>query len=222
MSARDWTAVDQSLASLLVKPDEGLEAALHTSAEAGLPTIAVSANLGKLLTLLVQMSGAHRVLEIGTLGGYSTICLARGLSPGGELVSLELVEAHAKLARTNIANAGLSAAVQVHVGPAAAALAQMAAEAVEPFDFVFIDADKEGYPAYLQGVLALSRPGTVIVADNIVRDGAVFDPDQSNQTLRGVRTFLDDVASNSRLEAVGLQMVGSKGYDGILIARVVG
>lgn len=220
MTEETWTAVDTALAELLLRPDERSVAALRASENAGLPPIAVSPNLGKLLTLLVQMCGAQRVLEIGTLGGYSTIFLARGIHAGGALVSLELREEHAAVARSNVADAGLSAIVEIRVGPAAESLAQMAADEVEPFDFVFIDADKEGYPDYLKGALALSRPGTVIVADNIVRDGAVFDADQDNNMLSGIRTFLANVAAEPRLSAVGLQLVGSKGYDGILIARV--
>ena len=222
MSSDVWTAVDEALAAQLIKADEGLEAVLRASEEAGLPPIAVSPNLGRFLTLLVQMSGARRILEIGTLGGYSTIWLARGLPADGVLISLELMELHAEVARTNIGSAHLSAAVEIRVGPAKEGLAKLAAEGAEPFDFVFIDADKEGYSDYLAGALAVSRPGTVIVADNIVREGAVFDSTQSNSTLEGIRSFLDDVAASPHLSAVGLQLVGVKGYDGIVIARVTG
>jgi len=216
-----WLAVDEALAELLVGPDPVLDAALADSADAGLPDIAVSPNLGKLLSMLVQISGALRVLEVGTLGGYSTICLARGLPAGGELVSLELEEDHARVARRNLERAGLSEVARVVVGSALDSLTRLQADGAEPFDFVFLDADKEGYPAYLEASLALSRPGTVIVADNVVRKGAVFDPDQSDPLLEGVREFLQDLSNNPRLSAVALQLVGSKGYDGIAVARVV-
>lgn len=221
MSSDPWLAADEALAELFVKPDAGLAEALVSSAEAGLPEIAVSPNLGKLLFLLVQISGAKRVLEIGTLGGYSTIWLARGLPPHGSLVSLELEERHAKVARRNLARTGLADIVSIEVGPATQSLAELIAAGAGPFDLIFIDADKENYPAYLEGALALSRPGSVIVADNVVREGAVFDAAQTNPVLEGIRTFLADVASNPRLSAVGLQLVGSKGYDGIAIVRVV-
>lgn len=221
MSDDTWLAVDQALADLLVEPDPALDAALASSTAAGMPEISVSANLGKLLCLLVQISGAERVLEIGTLGGYSSIWLARGLSSGGSLLSLELHEAHAEVARANLARAGLADVATVRVGAAADSLSDLGREGAGPYDFVFLDADKEGYPAYLAGVLALSRPGTIIVADNIVRSGAVFDSDQSDPVLEGVRTFLHDLSANPRLTGVGLQLVGAKGYDGIAIARVV-
>lgn len=221
MSHDTWTAVDEALAELLVEPDSALDAALATSSHAGLPDIAVSPNLGKFLSLLVQISGARRVLEVGTLGGYSTIWLAKSLPAGGTVTTLELDEAHANVARGNLERAGLGDRVQIRVGLATDELSAMTNEGVEPFDFIFLDADKEGYPAYFAGGLALSRPGTLIVADNVVRDGAVFDAAQSTPVLEGVRTFLSDVAAEPRVEAVGLQMVGTKGYDGIAIARVV-
>ena len=215
-----WVHVDEALADLLIEPDPDLDAALSVSEEAGLPAIAVSPNLGKFLALLVQISGARRVLEIGTLGGYSTIWLARALPAGGHLLSLELLESHAEVARRNLAVAGLSDVVEVRVGPASETLAALDAENTEHFDFIFIDADKEGYPQYLRGALALARPGTVIVADNIVRSGGVFDPDRTDPVLEGVRTFLADLSAEPRLSAAGLQIVGSKGYDGLAIARV--
>ncbi len=221
MTTERWLAVDEALADLFVAPDPALDGALASSTEAGLPEIAVSPNLGKFLALLVRVSGATRVLEIGTLGGYSTIWLARSLPPGGSLVSLELLDKHAEVARHNVAQAGLADRVTIRVGPAADSLRDLATEEAEPFDFVFLDADKEGYPEYLAGALPLSRPGTLIVADNVVRDGAVFDPAQSNPVLEGVRGFLRDLAANPRLTSVGLQIVGAKGYDGIAIARVV-
>ncbi len=221
MSDPTWLAVDEALADLFVGPDETLDAVLESSAAAGMPEISVSANLGKLLSLLVQISGAIRVLEIGTLGGYSTVWLARGLPAEGSLVSLELREDHAKLARLNLERAGLGHVATVRVGAAAASLRDLIAEGAPPFDFIFLDADKESYPIYLEGALALSRPGTLIVADNIVRKGAVFDATQSTPVLEGIRTFLRDMSANPRLSGVGLQLVGSKGYDGIAIARVI-
>ena len=222
MSSDVWLAVDESLADLFVERDAGLEAALEATAEAGMPPIGVSRNLGKLLYLMVQMSGTRRILEIGTLGGYSTIWLARALPPDGVLISLELLDEYAAVARKNVKRAGLSDVVEIRVGAAKEGLAQLAAEDVDPFDFVFIDADKEGYSDYLAGALGVCRAGTVIVADNVVRDGAVFDDARSDPVLEGVRSFLDDVAANPRLSAVGIQLVGAKGYDGIAIARVAG
>ena len=222
MSSDVWIAADQSLAGLFIERDVGLEAALEASRKAGLPPIAVSPNLGKLLYLMVQMTGTRRILEIGTLGGYSTIWLARALHPDGVLVSLELQGEYARIARQNVERAGLSDLVEIRVGAAKEALAQLATEDIDPFDFVFIDADKEAYPDYLAGALPLCHAGTVIVADNVVRDGAVFDAAQSDPVLEGIRGFLDAVAANPRLSAVGIQLVGAKGYDGIAIARVEG
>ena len=222
MSSDVWIAADQSLADLFIERDVGLEAALEASSKAGLPPIAVSPNIGKLLYLMVQMTGTRRILEIGTLGGYSTIWLARALPPDGVLVSLELQGEYARIARRNVERAGLSDLVEIRVGAAKEALAQLAVENIEPFDFVFIDADKEAYPDYLAGALSLCHTGTVIVADNVVRDGAVFDAAQSDPVLEGIRGFLDDVAASPRLSAVGIQLVGAKGYDGIAIARVEG
>ena len=215
-----WSHVDEALGEALIGRDLLLDRALAASDEAGLPTIAVSPNLGKFLFLLAQISGARRVLEVGTLGGYSTIWLARALPADGYLLSLELLETHAAVARENVRAAGLDELVEIQVGPAAETMKQRAAAGEQPFDFVFLDADKEGYPEYLRAALALARPGTVIVADNIVRGGAVFDPDQRSPVLEGVRTFLADVAADPRLSAVGLQLVGSKGYDGFAVVRV--
>jgi predicted O-methyltransferase YrrM len=221
MSHHVWSSVDKALETLFVDSDDDLDAVRKTSAEAGLPDIAVSPNLGKFLSLLVAISGAKRVLEIGTLGGYSTIWLARSLPPGGTITTLELDETCASVAQQNLARAGLDHLAEIRVGPAADGLRDLASEGVEPFDLVFVDADKESYPTYLSGALALSRPGTVIIADNVVRDGAVFDAQQSDPDVDGLRDFLNDVSANPRLSAVGLQTVGSKGYDGIAIARVL-
>ena len=217
-----WTSVDTALQGLFLGPDPVLDAALARSAEAGLPEIAVSPNLGKLLALMVAISGARRVLEIGTLGGYSTIWLARGLMSGGTITTLELEPTHAAVARENLRAAGFEQLVEILVGPAADSLRELAARGVEPFDLIFLDADKKGYPAYLEACLPLSRPGTLLIADNIVKSGAVFDNSESDPDLEGLRQFLADVSSNPALNAVGIQTVGSKGWDGIAMVRVLG
>jgi predicted O-methyltransferase YrrM len=220
MNEELWTKVDDYLVSLLTPPDDTLDAALAESAAAGLPEINVAPNQGKLLEILARMHGSRRILEIGTLGGYSTIWLARSLPVDGELISLELESKHARVARTNIDRTGLGRLVEIQVGPAVASLRNLVAEGVEPFDFIFIDADKEGYPEYLTLSLQLSRPGTVIVADNVVRNGAVVDPGSSDERVRGVRRFLELVAAEPRVEATVLQTVGSKGYDGFALLYV--
>jgi predicted O-methyltransferase YrrM len=217
-----WRAVDDYLVDRLIPPDPDLAAALAASDAAGLPAIQVAANQGMLLQLLAQIGGARRILEIGTLGGYSTIWLARALPPGGRLITLEAVPAHAEVARANLRRAGLADVVEVRLGLAADTLRELAAEPVDPFDFVFIDADKEGYPAYLDWTLRLSRPGTVIVADNVIRDGAVADLDDDDSRVVGVRRFLDELGRLPNVVATAVQTVGTKGYDGFAIARVVG
>ncbi len=216
-----WAAVDDYLSTLLIELDPALDAALVASSEAGLPEISVSATDGRLLFLLVQMSGARTVLEIGTLGGYSTIWLARALPADGVLITLELDHVHAEVARQNIERAGLSDIAQVRVGAAADTLEQLESEGAGPFDFVFIDADKSGYPAYLNAALSLSRVGTVIVADNVVRQGAVLDDSGDDPDVAGVRCFLDMCAADPRLMAVAIQTVGAKGHDGFALVRVV-
>jgi len=220
MSTDLWRAIDESLAELFVERDGGLDAVLEATSRAEMPRISISPNLGKLLYLMVQMAGSRRILEIGTLGGYSTIWLARALPRDGVLVSLELRDEYVSVARQNVERAGLSDRVEIRAGAAKEGLAQLAMEEAEPFDFVFIDADKEGYPDYLSGALPLCSSGAVIVADNVVRNGAVFDETRSDPDIEGIRAFLDDVAGNPRLSAVGIQLVGAKGYDGIAIARV--
>jgi predicted O-methyltransferase YrrM len=217
-----WRAVDDYLVDRLIPPDPDLSAALAASDAAGLPAIQVAANQGMLLYLLAQMTGARRILEIGTLGGYSTIWLARALPVGGRLVTLEAVPAHAEVARTNLAQAGLGEVVEVRVGLAADTLRELVAEPADPFDFVFIDADKEGYPAYLDWTLRLSHPGTVIVADNVISDGAVADLDTDDQRVVGVRAFLEELGRRPNVAATAVQTVGTKGYDGFAIARVIG
>jgi predicted O-methyltransferase YrrM len=217
-----WRAVDDYLVDRLIPPDPALAAALAASDAAGLPAIQVAANQGMLLLLLARIAGARRILEIGTLGGYSTIWLARALPDGGRLISLEAVPAHAEVARANLDRAGLADVVDVRVGLAADTLRKLADEAGDPFDFVFIDADKEGYPEYLEWTLRLSHPGTVIVADNVIRDGAVAEPAADDPRVVGVRRFLDELGRLPNLEATAVQTVGSKGYDGFAIARVGG
>jgi predicted O-methyltransferase YrrM len=215
-----WSAVDEHLSRVLSSSDDILEAALKSSAAAGLPAINVSPNQGKLLMLLAKMQRAERILEIGTLGGYSTIWLARGLAKGGRLITLELESKHAEVARTNIKRAGLSDQVEVRVGAALESLKQLASENQSAFDLIFIDADKEGYPAYLEWSLKLSRPGTVLIADNVVRKGDIIDAESSDSRVQGARTFLEKVGTNPRLTATAIQTVGIKGYDGFAIAMV--
>jgi predicted O-methyltransferase YrrM len=220
MNQEQWTAVDHYITDLLVAPDQALEATLQTSAKAGLPPISVAPNQGKLLQLLVKMQGARNILEIGTLGGYSTIWLARGLPAGGHLVTLEAEPLHADVAQKNIARAGLEKIVEVRLGPALDTLEQLVAEKRGPFDFIFIDADKENYPDYFIWSLKLSRLGTCIIADNVVRNGAVIDPAHEDPRVQGVRRMNDLLAADQRVSATTLQTVGSKGYDGFTLAIV--
>lgn len=215
-----WTAVDQYITDLVVRPDVVLAAALAASEAAGLPSIAVSPPQGKLLSFLVRCCGARRVLEIGTLGGYSSIWLARGLPAGGHLLTLELNPAHAAVAADNFRRAGLSEMVQIRIGPAGDTLRRLAEECVPPFDLVFIDADKTGYPDYLTRVMNLVQAGSIIIADNVVRDGAVADPESTDPNVRAVRRYHEMVALNPRLSATVLQTVGGKGYDGLSFAMV--
>ena len=220
MNLEHWTAVDHYITDLLVAPDQDLEAALQTSAEAGLPPINVAPNQGKLLQLLATMQGARKILEIGTLGGYSTIWLARALPAGGRLVTLEAESLHAKTARKNIARAGLEKIVEVRLGPALDSLKQLVSEKRGPFDFIFIDADKESYPDYFIWSLKLSRRGTCIIADNVVRNGAVIDPAHEDPRVQGVRRFNELLAAEPRITATTIQTVGGKGYDGFTLAIV--
>jgi predicted O-methyltransferase YrrM len=219
--AAKWTAVDTYLTDTLGGDDSALTAALAANAAAGLPAIDVAPNQGKFLHLLARLSHARRILEIGTLGGYSTLWLARALPADGLLLSLELDPHHAEVARANIARAGLAAVVQVRVGPALDTLVQLVAANTQPFDLIFIDANKEAYPAYLEAAIQLSRPGTVILGDNVIRDGEVIHADSADERVQGVRRFLAMLAANPRLSATALQTVGSKGYDGFAMALVV-
>ena len=215
-----WSAVDRYVETLFVGDDPGLAAATASSDAEGLPAIAVSAAQGKLLHLMARAMGARRVLEIGTLGGYSTIWLARALPADGTLITLELSEKHAAVARANLVRAGCGAVAEVRTGPALESLARLAAEGGEPFDFVFIDADKSGYTDYFRAALGLSRPGTLIVADNVVRNGAVTDEASADENVQAVRRFNAALAREPRVSATVLQTVGVKGYDGLAIALV--
>ena len=217
MASRVWREVDRYIADTLVQPDEALDAALAASDVAGLPPINVSPAHGKLLWLLARTLGAKRILEIGTLGGYSTIWLARGLAPGGRLVTLEAVEKHAAVARTNIERARLAQRVEIRVGQALATLPSLDG----PFDLSFIDADKHNNAEYFSWALKLSRPGSLIVVDNVVREGAVIDARSRDTAVQGVRRLNELVASERRVAATAIQTVGVKGYDGFAIALVL-
>jgi predicted O-methyltransferase YrrM len=214
-----WQAVDDYIAARLLGDDDALAATLANNAEQGLPPIDVSAAQGKMLSLLAQMAGAKRILEIGTLGGYSTIWLARALPEDGALVTLEFEAHHARVARTNLENAGLGAKVEIRVGPAADSLAAMTGEA--PFDFVFIDADKQSNGAYVEAAIRLGRPGTTIIVDNVVREGGVLDADSADERIIGTRALFDMLGANPRLDATAIQTVGAKGWDGFVLARVL-
>jgi len=216
-----WSAVDSYLSRNLAPADPVLEAALQASADAGLPPISVSPSQGKLLQVLARAQGARKVLEIGTLGGYSAIWLARALPPGGRLITLEAEARHAAVARANLAHAGLADVAEVRVGLAQDTLPEIHAAGEGPFDLVFIDADKTGYPDYLVWSLRLSRPGSMIIADNVVRDGAVADSASTDANVRGVRRFIEMMAAEPRVSATAIQTVGSKGYDGFALAVVL-
>ena len=220
MNIAHWTAVDRYITDLLVRPDRALETALQTSADAGLPQINVAPNQGKFLQLLATIQGAQHILEIGTLGGYSTIWLARALPPDGRLMTLESEPKHAEVARKNIAQAGLADIVELRLGPALDTLKQLVTGKQPPFDFIFIDADKPGYPDYFTWALKLSRRGTCIVADNVIREGAVIDPHHEDARVQGARRFNERVAAEPRVTATAIQTVGSKGYDGFTVALV--
>ena len=215
-----WSAVDSYIADLFLAPDPALEAALASSAAAGLPAISVSPAQGKLLHLLARMQGARRILELGTLGGYSTIWLARALPAGGQLISLEVNPKHAEVAHANLARAGLTGRVEIRLGPALDTLPQLVSEGHGPFDLIFIDADKPGYADYLKWSLKLSRPGTLIVADNVVRKGAVADPGSQDENVQGIRKFNEVLAAEKRVTTTVIQTVGSKGYDGLALVLV--
>jgi predicted O-methyltransferase YrrM len=220
MSKDRWTAVDRYMTEVLVNPDAALDAALESSAAAGLPAISVTPNLGKLLFLWARMLGAKNILEFGTLGGYSTIWMALALPRDGRLVTLESDSKHAEVARANIARAGLSDVVDLRIGLALELLPQVAAEMRAPFDLVFIDADKPNNPKYFARSLELTRPGGLIIVDNVVRDGAVIDEKNTDPSVQGVRRMNELIAAEPRVTATALQTVGSKGYDGFAFVLV--
>ncbi|MFJ4779926.1 O-methyltransferase [Streptomyces sp. NPDC088762] len=218
MGQQTWTAVDAYFDGLLVEEDEALTAAARDSEAAGLPPHQVAPNQGKLLNLLARIRGARSILEIGTLGGYSTIWLARALPEGGRLVTLEVDDHCADVAAANIARAGLDHVVDIRRGRAVDVLPGLTE--IAPFDLVFIDADKPSNPEYLRWALELTRPGSVIIGDNVVREGAVVDGASDDPRVRGVRRFTELIAEHPRLTATALQTVGSKGYDGLVMALV--
>jgi predicted O-methyltransferase YrrM len=222
MSQSQWNAVDQYLSNLLVGSDPVLDAALAASSDAGLPQIQVTPNLGKLLHILAQVQGARTILEIGTLAGYSTIWLARALPKGGRLITLESSPQCVTVARENLTRAGLADIVEVRLGLALETLPQLAREGRGPFDLIFIDADKASTADYFAWALKLSRPGTLIIVDNVVREGAVIDPGSPNDSVQGIRRFLEAVAAEPRANVTAIQTVGSKGYDGFAVVLVQG
>ncbi len=218
MNAERWDEVDRYTEALLLGPDDALQASLDDAVAAGLPVIAVTGNQGKLLQLIARIHGTRRILELGTLGGYSTIWMARALPADGKLVTLELNPDYAAVASASIARAGLAEKVEVRVGPALDSLHALREEGTEPFDLVFIDADKQSTPAYFEQALELCRPGGLIIVDNVILDGALIDPDSEDGRVHGMRRFLELAAAEPRINATTIQTVGSKGYDGFVIA----
>ncbi len=221
MNQEKWNAVERFITDKLLPSDPVLDAALEDSVRAGLPPINVSPNMGKLLQLLARVQGARTILEIGTLGGYSTIWLARALPVDGRLITLEADPKHAKIAQVNLARAGLAGVVELRVGRALDILPQLAAEGRGPFDVIFIDADKESNSLYFGWSLKLSRRGSLIIVDNVVRNGAVIDAASGDTSIKGVRRFMELLATEPRVSATAIQTVGSKGYDGFSIALVI-
>ncbi|MGW0710005.1 O-methyltransferase [Streptomyces sp. NPDC002643] len=219
--SKTWDDVDDYFITHLSPDDEHLAAAMRDSRAAELPPASVTANQGKFLQLLAQIQGARRILEIGTLGGYSTIWLARALPADGRLISLEYSPLHAEVACRNIARAGLDPLVEVRVGPALESLPKLADENPEPFDLVFIDADKANNPHYVEWALRLTRAGSVIVVDNVVRGGRVTDTDSTDPNIRGTRAAIELIAAHPKLTGTAIQTVGEKGYDGFALARVL-
>ncbi|MEI9406823.1 O-methyltransferase [Mesorhizobium argentiipisi] len=220
MSSKIWTAVDEYIVSSLFEADPVLDAVLKANRDQGLPAIDVSAAQGKLLSLLVRIRGARTVLEVGTLGGYSTIWMARGLPADGKVVTLELDPHHAKVARSNFERAGVSGKVDLRVGPALQSLAALADQNAGAFDLIFIDADKPNNPNYLNWAMKLSRSGTVIVCDNVIRDGAVVKENSGDANVEGARAAFSFIGGEKRLDGTAIQTVGAKGYDGFAIAIV--
>lgn len=222
MTQERWTHVDRYLTDLLIAEDPVLEETLRRSQEAGLPSIQVSPNQGKLLTLIAKALGARNILEIGTLGGYSTIWLARALPKGGRVVTLEVNPRHAEVARANFELAGLGDAIELRVAPAADSLLALRAEDRESFDLIFIDADKPSTADYFLQALELARVGTLIIVDNVVRAGGVADPDSDDVNVLGIRRYFELAAAEPRVDVTAIQTVGCKGYDGLAFALVAG
>lgn len=221
MNPDQWAAVDQFITEMVVPADPALDAVLAASAAAGLPAINVAPNQGKLLHLLARTQRARSILEVGTLGGYSTIWLARALPPGGRLVTLEADPHHAEVARANFAHAGLADVIDLRRGLALETLPQLVAARQGPFDFVFIDADKVHIGEYFDWALRLTRPGSLILVDNVVRKGAIVDATSGDPNVQGVRRFYQQLAAEARVSATAIQTVGSKGYDGLALAIVL-
>jgi predicted O-methyltransferase YrrM len=215
-----WTAVDAYIEQNLISRDPVLEETRKANADAGLPAIDVSPTQGKFLYLVARIQGAIRILEIGTLGGYSTIWLARALPPEGKLITLEVNPKHAEIAKKNIARACLSSLIEQRIGPALDSLAQLHAENTRPFDLIFVDADKANNPNYLDWALRLSHPGSIIITDNVIREGGILNADSSDPDIQGTRRFFEKLGSNPSLEATALQTVGSKKHDGFALAMV--
>lgn len=221
MSQEVWTAVDAYINSLLAPGDEALDAALEASAAAGLPSIQVSPAQGKMLHVLARLVGARNILEMGTLGGYSTIWMARALPPGGKVITLEASEKHAQVASANFARAGLGEVIELRRGMALDLLPHVAAEKRGPFDLIFIDANKSDMPEYFDWAVKLSRRGSVIICDNVIRNGGVIAADSKDADIQGVRRFNERLAADKRVSATEIQTVGSKGYDGFALIAVI-
>lgn len=222
MDDERWGEVDRYIAGLLARSDPALDQALHAGAEEGMPVISITANQGKMLQVLARAVGARMILEVGTLAGYSAIWLARTLSEGGRLVTLESDPKHARVARRNIERAGLAEKVEVRLGPALELLPGMQAEGLGPFDFVFIDADKANTPAYFEWALKLTRPGSLVVCDNVIRGGTVTDAESGDPGVRAMRQFIEMLADEKRVVATVVQTVGEKDWDGFAVALVIG
>lgn len=221
MEEKKWHVVDSYLAQQLHQEDLALDYVLENNRKNNLPPFDVSRTQGEFLRLLVQMTNAKRILEIGTLGGYSTICMAKGLSKGGKIITLEASPAHASCANDNITNAGFDQCVSIQLGMALETL-PLLQQQNELFDFFFIDADKPNNPYYLEWALKLAEPGSVIIADNVVRNGEVIDRHSTDPRIQGIRTFMDMLSQDERIDSTAIQTVGEKGYDGFVIGRVKG
>lgn len=221
MTKETWIAVENYICENLVPSDSALDAALESSTTAGLPAINVSPNMGKLLQIFAKTVNARNILEVGTLGAYSTIWLARALPAGGRLITLEADPKHAEIARANIARANLSNVVEIRLGKAIDTLPKIAAEKLGPFDLIFIDADKPSNTDYFQWAIKLARLGSLIIVDNVVRDGNVVDANSTDDSVKGVRRLNDYLKTESRVSVTEMQTVGSKGYDGFALALVI-